>query len=171
MLSVAIDMNLPSAGHTELLGAGLARSYPRATHPGMVLYLRGDLGAGKTTCVRGLLQTLGVTRSVRSPTYTLVQTYALEELTCVHVDLYRLSGEADAEGLGLRDMAAPGCLLLVEWPEKGGVSVPRPDVELRLEYAGGGRIAWLANFTANGQRWLQILGDDASLTPYVTHIT
>jgi tRNA threonylcarbamoyladenosine biosynthesis protein TsaE len=171
MASVVLDMHLASASDTEVLGAALARSLPRAAKLGAVLYLQGELGAGKTTCVRSFLQALGVTRPVRSPTYTLVEIYSADALTCVHVDLYRLSGEAEAEGLGLRDLAGPGSLFLVEWPEKGGAAVPRPDVELRFDYHGEGRAARLAGLTVNGAHWLQNLGHDTSLRSYVSNIT
>ncbi len=170
MSSVLIDMHLPSAADTELLGAALARSLP-ADDFAAVLYLKGDLGAGKTTCVRALLRTLGIVRRVRSPTYTLVETYAAAELTCVHVDLYRLSGEAEAEALGLRDLADMNSLLLVEWPEKGAAAVPRPDVELHLDYEGDGRLARLSSFTGRGERWLDKLGYDSTLALYVSNIT
>lgn len=165
------DMHLPSVADTELLGAALARSLPRAGEFGAVLYLKGDLGAGKTTCVRALLRTCGITRRVRSPTYTLVETYSAVDFTYVHVDLYRLSGEPEAEGLGLRDLADARCLLMVEWPEKGGAAVPRADVELHLEYEGDGRLARLSSFTSTGERWLEKLGYDSTLGLYVSNIT
>jgi tRNA threonylcarbamoyladenosine biosynthesis protein TsaE len=168
---VIIDMHLPSEGDTALLGAALAGALPRPAKLGAVLYLQGELGAGKTTCVRSLLRAFGVTGLVRSPTYTLIETYAAGALTCVHIDLYRLSGEAEAEGLGLRDLAGPECLILVEWPEKGGAAVPRPDVELGLAYAGDGRLARLASLTVSGGHWLKNLGDDTRLTPYVSNKT
>lgn len=164
-------MQLPCARDTEHLGAALARSFPHPANLGAVLYLQGELGAGKTTCVRSLLRALGVTRAVRSPTYTLVETYTADALTCIHVDLYRLSGAGEAEGLGLRDLAGPGSLFLIEWPEKGGAAVPQPDLDLRLDYQGDGRGARLAGLTALGAAWLENLGHDASLTPYVSNIT
>jgi tRNA threonylcarbamoyladenosine biosynthesis protein TsaE len=164
-------MHLPSAGDTEVLGAALARALPRPVNFGAVLYLQGELGAGKTTCVRSLLRTFGVTGLVRSPTYTLIETYLAGALTCTHIDLYRLSGEADAEDLGLRDLGGPNCLILVEWPMKGGAAVPRPDLDLRLAYADDGRSAQLRSLTAQGQSWLENLGDDTSLTPYVSNKT
>jgi tRNA threonylcarbamoyladenosine biosynthesis protein TsaE len=168
---VLIVMHLSSAGDTEVLGAALARSLPGAVSLGAVLYLQGELGAGKTTCVRSLLRTLGVMRQVRSPTYTLIETYEVGALRLVHVDLYRLSGESEAEGLGLRDLTGPNSLFLVEWPEKGAGAVPNPDVDLRLEYQGDGRRAQLQSLTLAGDEWLGKLGDDASLRPYVSNIT
>ncbi len=164
-------MHLPSAVDTEVLGAALAHSLPPLDVGGAVLYLYGELGAGKTTCVRTLLRTLGIARPVRSPTYTLVETYIAEGLTCVHVDLYRLSGDADVDGLGLRDLAGPGCLLLVEWPERGGDALPRPDAQVCLEYLGDGRRATLRSRTQTGEHWLAQLGGDTRLIPYVSHIT
>jgi tRNA threonylcarbamoyladenosine biosynthesis protein TsaE len=175
MPTVAMSLHLPAASDTELLGAALAAALPLAPGSagasGLVLYLQGELGAGKTTCVRSLLRALGVTGLVRSPTYTLVETYATPALTCVHLDLYRLRDESEAEGLGLRDLATPGNLLMVEWPEKGGAAVPRADVGLSLNYQGEARRARLLAFTEAGESWLRYLGDDTRLTPYVSNIT
>jgi tRNA threonylcarbamoyladenosine biosynthesis protein TsaE len=171
MHPVAILLHLPAADATELLGAALGRALPLAPNFGAVLYLQGELGAGKTTCARSLLRALGVTGLVRSPTYTLVETYETPVLTCVHVDLYRLGDEGEAEGLGLRDLGGPGTLLMIEWPEKGGASVPRADVSLRFSYQGGARAARLSPFTELGELWLHHLGDDTRLTPYVSNIT
>jgi tRNA threonylcarbamoyladenosine biosynthesis protein TsaE len=173
MPTVAISLPLPAAADTELLGAALAAALPLtpAAAAGLVLYLEGELGAGKTTCVRSLLRALGVTGLVRSPTYTLVETYETPALTCVHLDLYRLRDESEAEGLGLRDLAVPGTLLMVEWPEKGGAAVPRADVALSLNYAGEARRARLLAFTEVGESWLRNLGADTRLTPYVSNIT
>jgi tRNA threonylcarbamoyladenosine biosynthesis protein TsaE len=191
---VAINLYLPAAADTEILGAALAAGLPLAAAPpdvvglpgagppaaaglpaapgfGAVLYLQGDLGAGKTTCVRSLLRALGVTGLVRSPTYTLVETYPTAALTCVHVDLYRLGSESEAEGLGLRDLAVPGTLLMIEWPERGGGAVPRADATLSLSYEGQSRQACLSPCTDIGERWLQNLGDDTRITPYVSNIT
>jgi tRNA threonylcarbamoyladenosine biosynthesis protein TsaE len=168
--------DLADSGVTEALGASLARSFPGAAQsagvaPGGVLYLHGDLGAGKTTCVRSLLRALGVAGAVRSPTYTLVETYELAGLTCVHVDLYRLQTLTEVDELGLRDLVGPGCLLLVEWPEKGGAALPPADLELLLKYAGDGRQAHLTAATPLGSAWLENLGSDTSLSFYVSNLT
>jgi tRNA threonylcarbamoyladenosine biosynthesis protein TsaE len=168
--------DLADSGVTETLGASLARSFPGAAQsagvaPGGVLYLHGDLGAGKTTCARSLLRALGVVGPVRSPTYTLVETYELAGLTCVHVDLYRLQTLTEVDELGLRDLVGPGCLLLVEWPEKGGAALPPADLELLLKYAGDGRQAHLTAATPLGSAWLENLGSDSSLSIYVSNLT
>jgi tRNA threonylcarbamoyladenosine biosynthesis protein TsaE len=135
MTESPIDLFLRDASATDTLGAALALAYARLTPaPGAVLYLHGELGAGKTTCVRSLLRTLGVDGSIRSPTYTLVEAYELPELTCVHVDLYRLQAVAEVEELDLLDYLQRRALLLVEWPEKGACRLPPADLELTLAY-------------------------------------
>jgi tRNA threonylcarbamoyladenosine biosynthesis protein TsaE len=188
MSRVTMDFNLPDSSVTEALGQALARSLPGAVHTGAVptdgvrtdamhtgvvridaaptgavLYLQGELGAGKTTCARRLLRTLGVTGLVRSPTYTLVETYYLATLTCVHVDLYRLQSLTEVDELGLRDLVGPGSLIMVEWPEKGGIALPPADVDLTLRYAGEARQAALSAKTLLGTEWLENLGRDSSI--------
>ena|ERR1700677_270964 len=170
MPRVSMDFELADGSATEALGQALARALPAAPE-GAVVYLQGDLGAGKTTCVRALLRTLGVTGLVRSPTYTLVETYDLAALTCVHVDLYRVQVLAEIDELGLRDSVGPGCLLLVEWPEKGAGALPAADVNLQLSYAGDARRARLNAETPLGHAWLANLGRDNSLVPYVSNLT
>jgi tRNA threonylcarbamoyladenosine biosynthesis protein TsaE len=169
-----MDFDLADSTVTEALGVALARALPRAdtrTGSGAVVYLQGELGAGKTTCVRSLLRALGVTGLVRSPTYTLVETYPLAALTCVHVDLYRVQASTEVDELGLRDMVGPGCLLLVEWPDRGGGALPRADVNLALQYAGDARQARLSAKTSLGSHWLDNLGRDSSLSFYVSNLT
>ena len=164
-----MNFDLPDRGNTECLGAALARSLPDGA--GAVVYLRGELGSGKTTCARSLLHALGITARVRSPTYTLVDTYSIGDLHCVHVDLYRLRSAAEVEELGLRDLTGPGFLMLIEWPEKGGAAVPPADLDLLLSYADESRVASLRAVNEVGGRWLAKLGDDNSLVPYVSNIT
>jgi tRNA threonylcarbamoyladenosine biosynthesis protein TsaE len=157
-----IELALRDSAATDALGAALARAFPGADDGCAALYLRGDLGAGKTTCVRSLLRTLGVTGLIRSPTYTLVETYRLDTLTCVHVDLYRLEGSAQVDELGLRDFMSPGHLLLIEWPDKGASALPLADAELTINYAPDGRRALLRAPTKRGSSWLRDLRYDAS---------
>jgi tRNA threonylcarbamoyladenosine biosynthesis protein TsaE len=176
-IMVSMDLNLPDSGATEALGHALARSFPgavkktAAVQTGAVVYLQGELGAGKTTCVRSLLRALGVTGLVRSPTYTLVETYHLADLTCVHVDLYRLQSLTEVDELGLRDLTGPGSLLMVEWPEKGGAALPPADLNVALGYAGEARRAGLSAKTSLGAEWVKNLGRDTSLSTYVSNLT
>ena len=162
MPKASMVFDLPDNSVTEALGRALARALPGsvsapAPGAGAVLYLQGDLGAGKTTCVRSLLWALGVLGPVRSPTYTLVESYPLPALTCVHVDLYRLQTGYEVDELGLRDLAGSGCLMLVEWPERGGTYLPAADLELRLSYAGDAREARAEPKTPLGTDWLENL--------------
>ena len=94
MPTASLEFALFNSAGTTSLGAALARALQGAVVSGAVLHLRGELGSGKTTCARSLLHALGVTGTVRSPTYTLVDTYSLPSLNCVHVDLYRLRSSA-----------------------------------------------------------------------------
>ena len=135
------------------------------------MYLRGELGAGKTTCVRSLLRSLGASGTIRSPTYTLIETYPLALMTCVHIDLYRVRTQVEAEELGLRDLMDGRHLLLIEWPEKGGLAVPNADLELLLEYAGEGRQACLEARGEDGDAWLTNLVRDTRLVTYVSNLT
>jgi len=170
MPQVPLGFDLPDSGATEALGAALARAFPGAAS-GAIVHLRGELGSGKTTCVRSMLHALGVTAPVRSPTYTLVDTYSVADLTCVHVDLYRVQSTLEVEELGLRDMTGAGCLMLVEWPEKGGAAVPPADLSLQLLYAGEARRAFLGARTEQGAKWIAKLAIDTSLSSYVSNLT
>jgi tRNA threonylcarbamoyladenosine biosynthesis protein TsaE len=166
-----LQLSLPTPAATELLGEVLARSLPQPAGAGTVLYLRGELGAGKTTCVRSFLRSLGVTGTVRSPTYSLLETYALAPLMCVHIDLYRVRTDSEVEELGLRDLLDEQHLLLIEWPDKGGLAVPAAALELQLEYAREGRLASLNARREAGDTWLANLGRDNRLVPYVSNLT
>ena len=116
---------------TAAIGARLARALPAERSRMLQLQLHGDLGAGKTTLARGFLRALGHSAVVRSPTYTLVETYAFGALTVVHVDLYRLRDPDEFEGLGLRDLASAGHVWLIEWPQRAAPWLPAADIELR----------------------------------------
>lgn len=170
MVQAPLSFDLPDSGATETLGGALARAFPGAGS-GAVVHMIGELGSGKTTCARALLHALGVTAPVRSPTYTLVDTYSAAALTLVHVDLYRVQTTTEVEELGLRDMTGSGYLMLIEWPEKGGIAVPRADLLLQLVYKGDARSAALNASSATGRAWLAKLAIDTSLAPYVSNLT
>lgn len=106
---------------------------------GRVVYLSGPLGAGKTTLVRGMLRGLGFAGRVKSPSYGLVESYALDGLAVHHLDLYRLADPGEIEFLGLEDLLADDALLLVEWPERGRGMLPPADTAIRIAMDGEGR--------------------------------
>jgi tRNA threonylcarbamoyladenosine biosynthesis protein TsaE len=143
-----------TAQDTEDFGRQLACARPEAGNQLAVLYLTGELGAGKTTFARGFLRALGVTHPVRSPTYTLLELYPTGALTLVHVDLYRLREASELDSLGLRDWARPGCLWLIEWPEKGGERLPPPDLTLSFAVGEAGHDLDLTAQSALGSSWL-----------------
>jgi tRNA threonylcarbamoyladenosine biosynthesis protein TsaE len=120
-----------------------------------VVYLTGDLGAGKTTLTRGFVRALGVTGSVRSPTYTLVEVYETGALTALHLDLYRLSDPAELENLGLREWAREGHLWLIEWPERGADRLPHPDLVVTLVAGEGRHDIEVSARSALGVSWLE----------------
>src|SRR5256884_2772280 len=123
-----------TAQDTEDFGGRLATSRPPKDTAVAVLYLTGELGAGKTTFARGFLRALGVAEAVPSPTYTLLELYPAGALTVVHVDLYRVRDAAELESLGLREWARTGHVWLIEWPERGGTRLP--PAGLTLTFSG-----------------------------------
>jgi len=112
----AVELNATDAAATLALGARLARALRGVRpHDALVVHLRGELGVGKTTLVRGVLRELGVAGTIRSPTFSLLETYDFDGRVAAHLDLYRLSGD-DIEDLGVRDLLTPGNVLFVERP-------------------------------------------------------
>jgi tRNA threonylcarbamoyladenosine biosynthesis protein TsaE len=156
-------MFLERASDTEALGGRLADALLEAADDGTAgalegtIHLSGPLGAGKTTLVRGLVHALGIEGPVKSPTYTLVEPYAIGAVRLYHFDLYRLGDGEELEYLGARDAFAGGALCIVEWPERAAGWLPQPDLQVVLSIAGSGREARLEAPTARGATWLAIL--------------
>ncbi|WP_147651331.1 tRNA (adenosine(37)-N6)-threonylcarbamoyltransferase complex ATPase subunit type 1 TsaE [Vulcaniibacterium gelatinicum] len=145
---------LPDAEATVTLGRALAVTRP----PAAVVYLAGDLGAGKSTLARALLRALGVHGPIRSPTYTLVERYPLTDAVggeALHLDLYRIGDPGELEFLGLEPGEAT--LWLVEWPERGGDRLPPADLRIALGLSGEGREVRLSAPTEAGRAWLDRL--------------
>jgi len=144
-------MHLPlkDSAATEAAGACLGPLLPVGD---AVIYLHGDLGAGKTTLVRGLLHALGHAGRVPSPTYTLVEPYSLGGRELRHLDLYRIADPEELAFLGIRDM---GGILLIEWPERGPHFLPPPDMVCRLTTAEPGRVLDVEGRTTAGKALCQ----------------
>ena len=144
-------------GHLELIapdeaamvacGAQLAA----ACEPGLIVFLRGELGMGKTTLSRGFIQSLGHTGAVKSPTYTLVEPYQLGEWQVYHFDLYRLGDPQELEFMGIRDYFDDESICLVEWSERGKGVLPSADLVITIEQQGLGRALALTAVTALGK--------------------
>ncbi|WP_123401821.1 tRNA (adenosine(37)-N6)-threonylcarbamoyltransferase complex ATPase subunit type 1 TsaE [Inmirania thermothiophila] len=148
-----MHLRLADEAATRRAGAALAA----ALAPGAVLHLSGDLGAGKTTLVAGLLAALGHPGPVRSPTYTLVEPYEAGGLRLLHLDLYRLADAEELEFLGIRDLADGRAVLLVEWPQRGAGHLPAPDLVLRLAHRAQGRDLVAEAQTPLGERLVAAL--------------
>jgi tRNA threonylcarbamoyladenosine biosynthesis protein TsaE len=145
-----VDLSLSDPQATEALGAALAAG----ALPGRVLHLRGELGSGKTTVVRGALRALGYRGHVKSPTYAVVEPYEVSRLHLYHFDFYRLKEPDEWLSSGFREYFSPQSVCFVEWPERAGDTLPPPDLELRLEMAGTRRRARLIPHTPAGESWL-----------------
>ena len=154
MRQSSLSLLLPDEQATREVGALLASSIPEGSKE-LLLTLKGDLGAGKTTLARAVLRGLGVAGAVRSPTYTLVEPYEAKGLKLLHFDLYRLAGGDELEALGYRDLRAGSTLAMVEWPERVGGALGPPDRAADIRYTGdGGRRVVLHATSPAGARWL-----------------
>lgn len=148
-----IDRRLANESDTTRLGAQIAH----ALRPGLVFHLHGDLGAGKTTLVRGILRALGFEGKVKSPTYTLVEVYNVSRLNLYHFDLYRFADPDEWEHSGFREYFNSASVCMVEWPEKAQGFLPAADVEIVLRIRDGGRDVGLTAVTEAGKECLNRL--------------
>lgn len=158
-----LSFTLPKPDATDVLAQALARCWSEPA----VVYLLGDLGAGKTSLARAFLRALGVQGVIKSPTYTLIERYPLHGTVmageAVHMDLYRIAEASELDFLGLDELAGSARIWLVEWPERGGRALPPADVRIALAVAGDGRTATLDATSPVGQRWLAALTEKGGL--------
>ncbi|MFB2686566.1 tRNA (adenosine(37)-N6)-threonylcarbamoyltransferase complex ATPase subunit type 1 TsaE [Shewanella mangrovisoli] len=145
-----LTFQLNNEDETIAVGQKLARHIQAP----LTLYLTGDLGAGKTTLSRGLIQGLGHKGAVKSPTYTLVEPYELDGVEVYHFDLYRLNDPEELEFMGIRDYFTDSSLCIVEWPDKGHGLLPDADIHLHLNYANQGREIQIRALTESGKKLL-----------------
>lgn len=144
---------LDAEADTLALGAEFAS----AIRPGTVIYLSGDLGAGKTTLARGLLRGLGYHGKVKSPTFTLLEVYKFSRLYLYHFDFYRFSDPRELGDAGFREYFNPDSVCLVEWPEKAAAGLPAADVKILMQVDGSGRRVGIFAETEAGRLCIQHL--------------
>ena len=156
------SLNVVSSAVDEAQLSTLARQLAGQLRSGGVIHLVGELGAGKTTFARALLRGLGVGERVKSPTYSLIESYRVGHLDIHHLDLYRIADPGELEWLGLPDLATSQALFVVEWPERGVGALPQPDLVVELQHAGERRNVVFSAASARGEAWLsgcEITGD------------
>lgn len=159
MSKAIIERFLPDADATDALGRALAATQPLQA----VVYLHGNLGAGKSTLARAWLRALGVQGPIRSPTYTLVERYPIPGGEALHLDLYRIGGAGELEFLGLDEAGA--ALWLVEWPERGAGGLPAADLQVDLQVQGAGRAVRLLAMSPAGDEWVKRMEIEGDLQP------
>ena len=136
------------------LGQQFASNIPEQQ---FIIHLQGDLGAGKTTFSRGLIQALGHDGNVKSPTYTLVEHYQLNDRDIFHFDLYRLVDPEELDYLGIDDYFAGNAICLIEWPQNAANNLPKPDILIELSYLKSGRNVQITGFSESGKDLLKNL--------------
>jgi tRNA threonylcarbamoyladenosine biosynthesis protein TsaE len=151
-------LHLEGEAAQEAFGSRLAQVVASDWSGGWIVHLRGDLGTGKTTLVRGILRGLGHVGAVKSPTYTLIEPYEPNGRPVFHLDLYRLGDPEELEYLGLRDLLSGEHLLLVEWPDRAGTALPPADLDIHIVYAGIGRDLEILGSGPRAQALIRALG-------------
>ncbi len=150
---MAHDITLNLINEAATLAAGAC--FSQTIESDLTIYLHGNLGAGKTTFVRGFLHGLGHVGKVKSPTYTLVEPYTIADYNIYHFDLYRFIDEEEWESAGFRDYFNASSICFVEWPEKAENLLPTPDIDIHLRPNNEGRIMQLTAHSDLGKRVLQ----------------
>ena len=141
-----VKIELENEAETKEIGAKVAS----CLKGGEIIYLKGELGTGKTTLVRGALNGFGHTGNVKSPTFTIVEPYSIDDHVIYHFDLYRLDDPEELESLGIRDYCDGQSICFFEWPEKGGDFLPDADILISLSYQNEGRALEISTFSEIG---------------------
>ncbi|HWK74704.1 MAG TPA: tRNA (adenosine(37)-N6)-threonylcarbamoyltransferase complex ATPase subunit type 1 TsaE [Povalibacter sp.] len=133
------NLTVATAAQMRSLGHALGQALLAASAQPLVIAIQGELGAGKTTLVGGILNAVGIVGAVRSPTYTLIEPYEAHGRHFFHLDLYRLADPQEVEALGVRDLLTSDAILLVEWPERGAGTLPPADLDISIRYPEAAR--------------------------------
>ena len=152
------ELTLNLVGEEAMMGFGSRLA--AVTGAAGVIFLKGDLGAGKTTLSRGLIRGLGHVGAVKSPTFTLVEPYEVGALRAYHFDLYRLVDPEELEYLGIRDYLEEDALCLIEWPERGAGFLPKPDLTITIRPHNTGRLLTLTPQGSRGESWCAALAPE-----------
>jgi len=148
-----LKISLINEKDTLMLGKDISSCLTK----GLLIFLKGELGAGKTTLVRGIILALGYNGAVKSPTYSLIEQYEFNELSLNHFDLYRFTSSSEWFSSGFQDNINNCDVTLIEWPEIATEILPKPDLEIELLYENDGRIANIISFTKKGNKCLEHL--------------
>jgi len=165
MKDTSILFTLKDAEHTRAIGGAIGHALLTTHVEGpLIIHLNGDLGAGKTTLIGGMLNAMGFVGAVRSPTYTLVEPYEFMRdmtpsapLQVMHMDLYRLTDASQLDELGVRDMLVPDTVLLIEWPDRAEDRLPFADVAINLAYPESGASGRTLQIVAHAPQAKQLL--------------
>ncbi|MDP1559098.1 MAG: tRNA (adenosine(37)-N6)-threonylcarbamoyltransferase complex ATPase subunit type 1 TsaE [Nitrosomonas sp.] len=148
------------ADETAMLSFGAA--FAGLLHAGLIIFLKGDLGAGKTTLTRGILRGMGYQKIVKSPTYNLVEFYEVSRLYFYHFDFYRFNDPSEWEEAGFREYFNADSICVVEWPEKAGKLLPIADLQVSIHIVESGRNIEIHAGTEAGKRCLKHWRDPES---------
>lgn len=129
-------------------------------NPSLIMAFSGDLGAGKTTIIRAMLKSLGIHSAIKSPTFSLVESYSCHDMLVHHFDLYRIHHEDELEYLGFRDYFAPGSICCIEWAENAGTALPYIDIRFKLNMKGAGREVQIVALSTAGKKILARLAGE-----------
>ena len=157
MPAMSEQSSIAMADVDEAALTAFARTLAPVVADGGAIHLVGELGAGKTTFARALLGALGIGARIKSPTYSLIESYVAGGLAIHHLDLYRIAAADEMEWLGLRDLAVGRHLWLIEWPERAAGAVPAPDLVVNLAHAAHGRNIHVEPVSARARQWLESL--------------
>ncbi|KTD71386.1 tRNA (adenosine(37)-N6)-threonylcarbamoyltransferase complex ATPase subunit type 1 TsaE [Legionella tucsonensis] len=149
-------LELPDETASEKFAAHLAS----CLYPSLIMTFSGDLGAGKTTIIRAMLKHLGIQSAIKSPTFSLVESYTCNHLTIHHFDLYRIHHEEELEYMGFRDYFTQESICCIEWSEHAGGALPQVDIRFKLGIKGAGREMQITALSTAGKRILARLAGE-----------